>query len=98
MNEDLPVHLISTKSLIDAAFPNGVKGDEYRAVLKVLHPYLSDRNLADVVAPCCGFHPVVVSNDVGKVATMVESEFPALDIVLRKLKQAGLGDWIREDN
>lgn len=97
MSDEISKHLLSTKVLIETAFPAGLTDVEYLPVLKVLYPHMSDRNLSEVIAACSKYHQTEISNDIAKVALMSESEFPKLPYVVDHLKRAGLDDWLDED-
>ncbi|RYD67927.1 MAG: DUF3349 domain-containing protein, partial [Verrucomicrobiaceae bacterium] len=59
-----PPYVVSTLALLEKAFPAGVAEEEYMPLLVLLYPYLSDRNLAEVVSMFTGRMYGGVLNDV----------------------------------
>ncbi len=52
---------------LQAAFPHGVSGEQYLAVLYVLTGDMSDAGIDDAMAEAFGMEHVVVDNDVAAV-------------------------------
>ena len=86
-------YLLSTYKLIERAFPEGVKEEDYRPLLVLLYEQMSDRNLAEVVAHYTGKDYHIVLNDVYGVQSM--------DVPISKVKErllaCGYDDWLQEE-
>jgi hypothetical protein len=59
--------LESVIAALRAAYPNGVSGDEYFALLYVLTGDMSDAGIDEAMSLVFDLEPVVVDNDVAKV-------------------------------
>ncbi len=96
-NEPVPSYLSSTFDMITAAYPDGMSAShpDYLALLSVLEPEMSFRNLA--TAMCCAFdlEYAFVINEVYRVAGQPESEAEQSRVVSR-LKKFGFEQWREE--
>jgi hypothetical protein len=86
-------HLVSTSELVRRAYPDGVPEEEYFPLLFLLSGYLSDRNLADLAEQeKLAVGRVSYLNDVYRA----RQESPENAMVIARLSNAGLAEWIEE--
>jgi hypothetical protein len=60
----IPEYLNEIYAILFCAFPEGVREEEYRAILSLLHEFMSHRNIAMVLAKIANRDRFVVYNDV----------------------------------
>lgn len=82
-------HLRPLFAILTAAFPSGVSGVDYRALIRVLADDMSERNLADVVSALTGIDRHVVANDAADIAAHRPPEPADVDRIRRILISAG---------
>ncbi len=96
MDMSVPSYLKTSFELLARAFPDGIRDDEYLSVLTMLHPHMSDRNLADLVSAFMGRERTVL-NDVYLVGGRIADGASDVDeSVRKKLIDAGYDDWAAE--
>lgn len=84
-----------TIRMLKKAFPIDPVGDEYFAMLRMMAPYMSQRNLAEVVSICFNRDYALVYNDVlGNDGKMIDSLI--LDRVEILMNNAGFEQWVLE--
>ena len=97
----IPQHLASTHRMLVSAFPEGVAGDEYLAVIGVLKRHMSARNLAEVMVLAFGSYGVTCEgtyNDIGRAPDR-SAEFPeVIGKVRTRLLAAGYERWVVESD
>ncbi|MBA3923862.1 MAG: DUF3349 domain-containing protein [Nostocaceae cyanobacterium] len=99
MQKTIPVHLVSTYHLLQCAFPQGIREQEYFPLLSILYEQMSDRSLAQVIAEFTGKEYPVVLNDVYRVggaeafSSAVEE---VIDSVKQKLIHCDYEKWLLE--
>lgn len=92
-----PKYFVDTLRLLKTAFPDGLSDEEYLPVVAMLYPFMSNRNLADVMSAFTGLDWGVAMNDMWK-AQDVHSFAPEVVARLReRLLVAGFEAWSRED-
>jgi len=94
----IPSYLTSTLELLRVAFSAGISDSEYLPLLAALHPHMSDRNLAVVVADFTGKDPGIVQNDVYKAAAGGAASAEAVAAVQSKLDAAGFVAWVKSED
>lgn len=92
----IPAHLLTTVSLLNRAFPNGITKGDYFSTLKILYEHMSDRNLADGMSLATGKDARVVYNDVLRISAK-ESGTQGIHMVIDSRMTAGLQAWIDEE-
>jgi hypothetical protein len=90
-----PEHLKDDLSMLRRAFPDGVPGDDYMALLAVLQDDSSERNLAILVAELIGGEDVVVANDAAAATSIYKPRVEDVNRVRHLLLQHG---WMPEDD
>ncbi|MCO1595692.1 DUF3349 domain-containing protein [Micromonospora sp. RHAY321] len=86
----LPPALARELSILRRAYPDEVPDEDYRALLVVLWPDFSDRNLAAVVAELVGGEPALVAHDAtAAVAGQVRPLARDIERVRERLASAG---------
>jgi hypothetical protein len=91
----IPDYLRSTYQLVASAFPAGIDQESYLPLLKVLANYMSQRNLADVVALYTGKDVGIIYNDIlGAIDVVLPDN--VLQRVRNALEANGLQSWIDE--
>ena len=89
-------YLLSTCKLIERAFPNGVKHEDYFPLLALLYDEMSDRNLAEVMARCTGKDYYLVLNDVYAVGSTEVRDAEAIAKLKEHLLGCGYAEWLEE--
>ncbi|NJK75810.1 MAG: DUF3349 domain-containing protein [Oscillatoriales cyanobacterium RU_3_3] len=89
-------YLLSTYKLIERAFPDGVKEEDYLPLLTLLYDEMSDRNLAEVMAHCTGKDYYLVLNDVYAVSSIVARDTEAIAKLNEHLLSCGYAEWLAE--
>lgn len=86
-------HLESTFELVRRAYPEGVPDEEYLPLLFFLSEYVSDRNLAYVAEHAkLAVDRVSYLNDI----YLARQQEPDTSMVVARLSDAGLAEWIEE--
>ena len=93
----IPDHLQSTWDLLKRAYPSGIPTSDYLAVLAVLYPHMSDRNLAQVAATFTGKTLGIVTNDVYAVGAGGRVTPESVAEVRKRLDRVGLAEWLLEE-
>jgi hypothetical protein len=84
-----------THALLQRAYPTGLPNTEYLAVLRVLSPHMSQRNLAEVLSEFTRRDYAFVINDV--LGIDGQNISPETETTVReKLINAGLNTWLDE--
>jgi hypothetical protein len=98
MLKTIPVELASTYKLLQTAFPDGVREQEYLPLLSVLYDEMADRSLAQVIADCLEREYHVVLNDIYQIGSEICPPINEDDrnVVQQKLIAAGYQDWLTE--
>jgi hypothetical protein len=96
----VPEHLRSTVALLQAAYPDGLSGDDYEAVLRILGEHMSQRALAKAVGHYRGQHYALILHDVFGSQSPPDVVPPppgeVFDRVKQRLASAGFNDWLNE--
>lgn len=93
----LSAPLKTSFELLNRAFPDGIRDDEYLSVLTMLYPHMSDRNLAALVSEFTGRNHWRVLNDVfGVGGRIADGASDVDDSVRKRLVDAGYDDWAAE--
>jgi hypothetical protein len=94
----VPAELRSTVDLLRRAFPAGwADEDEYAAVLELLYPHLSDRQLASAVVAFVGAPYEALLNDVYRAGAGGWASAAARATARQKLDGAGFEAWASEE-
>jgi Protein of unknown function (DUF3349) len=96
MKVSIAPYLLSTYKLIQRAFPDGVKQDDYFPLLALLYDEISDRNLAEVMAHCTGKDYSIVLNDVYAVGSTDAPDTEAIAKLKEHLLACGYAEWLEE--
>lgn len=89
-------YLSSTYKLIQRAFPDGVKQEDYFPLLALLYSEMSDRNLAEVMAHSTGKDYDLVLNDVYGVGSTDTPDAEAIAKLKDHLLACGYAEWLEE--
>lgn len=86
----------STCRMLRAAYPHGLSRDatKYRAVIAILYPHCSDRQLAEALHSAFGVDRAVAYNDVLGSASFDPVGHASTHACLTR---HGLQGWLRED-
>ncbi len=93
----IPAHLQSTIDLLGRAFGDSIEEQDYLALLAVLAEHMCEENIGITVARQFGRDAVEVVNDLAKVQAVQLPRPEVVRAVRSRLEQAGLEDWINED-
>ena len=94
--DNVPIHLRSTVVLLKKSFPTGLEENEYLAVIQLLYDYMSDRNLAEVLAFVTGKPYESCYNDICGVCHRT-LEASVYEFTKNKLYENGYADWMELD-
>lgn len=97
MNKEIPEYLRSTYNLIQSSFPNGISESQYYPLLALLYEYLSDRNLAEVIAIVTGKDYGVVLNDTYKVGAGQNFDEQSVTNIKELMLPHGFIEWSKEE-
>ncbi|MEG3848973.1 DUF3349 domain-containing protein [Microcoleus sp. herbarium19] len=89
-------YLSSTYKLIQRAFPDGIKEEDYFPLLALLYDEISDRNLAEVMAHSTGKDYSIVLNDVYSVGSTYAPDAKAIAKLKKHLLGCGYAEWLEE--
>ncbi len=89
-------YLLRTYKLIQRAFPDGVKQEDYFPLLALLYGEMSDRNLAEVMAHSTGKDYSIVLNDVYAVGSTYAPDAKAIAKLKKHLLACGYAEWLEE--
>ncbi len=93
----IPEHLRSTHALLTRAYPDGVPGADYFAVLALLYEHLSDRNLAEVASLAFQRDRGIAYNDVLRCVSTDRPSPEALSRVRARLQSVGFEAWSHDE-
>ena len=98
MKHTIPEYLQSTYLLLSSTFPNGIEPEHYLPVLFMLYEYMSNRNLARIIAAFTGKDYDLVLHDVYKVGS--SDYVPSrehIELVKQQLLEHGFEKWTQEE-
>lgn len=92
-------HLLSISRILKSSFPDGIQGEDYRALMSVLYSEFSHRNLAELLSHSFDIDYYGVLNDVYGVASRgYEPDADAVDRVKGHLIAHGYSEWLSEQD
>jgi hypothetical protein len=94
---NVPKYLKSTYKMISLAYPNGIDESKYFPLMAVLYQYMSDRNLAEVIALFTGKKLDTVLNDVYRSQSTNKPRNDELESIKKELIPFGFEEWAEED-
>lgn len=96
----LPESLKSTYDMLKCAFPEGIPRDEYKALIALLHPYMSNRALAILLAHFLNQSYFKSLHEVEEVWVdgLPSEDTRRLEDVREKLIPCGYDRWIAEED
>lgn len=98
MRAPVPSHLNSTLSLLDRAYPSGFIAEaDYWAVLEILYPHMSNRNLAEAIAAFLERDIAPVTNDIYAVGLGRPTAADVVALARERLTRVGLEHWTQEE-
>lgn len=94
---EVPDYLQSTYQLLKCAFPNDITEEQYAAILHFLHPHMSFRTLATVLASVTNKTYIHILNDTMGYEGKPLVDSTIMDSVRKKLDDCGYDEWINSE-
>ena len=92
---ELPIYLERTRDLLKRAYPEAPVADEYVALLALLSPHFSSRNLAIAIEHAFGFSYASALHDVySSHSKQMDISSEVSEAVLQQLREAGYDEWL----
>ena len=84
--------------MLKCAFPEGIPEEEYLPTQAILHPEMSFRTLARVLAALTDKHYIEVYNDASGFGLDPMPDLEEVERVRQKLIECGLNDWLKKES
>lgn len=93
---EIPDYLQEIYDLLRCAFPDGVSDENYWPLLAILHPHMSFRTLARVLAALTDKSYIEVFNDASGFGLDPEPDIESIEDVKRTLVTCGYEGWLKK--
>jgi uncharacterized protein DUF3349 len=96
----VPYYLQDTYEMLKCAYPGGINEEDYIPVLAVLHPHMSNRTLARVLAALTDRDYIYALNETMGFQVgdpLYPFEASDIDRVKEKLMPCGFEEWVNKD-
>jgi hypothetical protein len=95
-HNDVPDYLQDIYNLLKCAFPEGIPENEYLPTMMLLHPKMSFRTLARVLAGLTNKPYIEVYNDASGFGMDPMPDPEEVEKVRQRLIECGFNDWLEK--